>query len=451
MPEANTATTPNRRSRRHTYTAIISALSVVLVVLLYASIQTASLRKQVPLDLQEADLGTNRTQQEPNGFQLHPSEHASRPPKVISQNWTITTGLRRPDGVLKQVYLVNDAFPGPLLEFRSGDRVVINVKNALLGDEEVSIHWHGLSMRGANDQDGVAGVTQDPIEPGDSFTYDFTIGEDVHGSFWYHAHSAVQRADGLFGGLIVHRPVSVGQGETSDDAGDEYLLLLQDWYHRPAEAALDFYMHPGTFGNEPVPDSMLMNGAGVYNCSNAVPARPLDCEQRTLDDMPQLRLDRSRTNLIRIVNAGAYAPMTVALTGAQIRPVAVDGGSTVDAKYARSVGLLYPGERVDVLVDPPTDQAAQDLDLEVAFSTDSFKYTNPALSPTQRFAVQWHGERALQHNTKADDDWHLDLQTLKAQEDVSNVLPAKADVTIVLYAITQKLAHLKNGMFSASD
>lgn len=115
----------------------------------------------------------------------------------------MTSEFRYPDGVRKKVYLVNEQFPGPVIECRSMDRLFIHVTNAVNG-EHISIHWHGLNMKGANIMDGVSGVTQCPIKHGKTFTYEFTIDPGTSGTFWYHAHLDRQKADGLYGGLIVH-------------------------------------------------------------------------------------------------------------------------------------------------------------------------------------------------------------------------------------------------------
>ena len=102
-------------------------------------------------------------------IELHPEDHVYRGPVTQHLDWVITDGYLRPDGVLKQVYLVNGKifvplniscsrvgtlitirrigiFPGPTLEARSGDTLIINVTNALQG-EPISIHWHGLHVQ----------------------------------------------------------------------------------------------------------------------------------------------------------------------------------------------------------------------------------------------------------------------------------------------------------------
>ena len=127
--------------------------------------------------------------------------------------------------------------------------------------------------------DGAIGVTQCGIQPGQSFWYNFTVSESQSGTFWYHAHSTVQRADGLYGSLIVHRPVSdrpvqtspnvrgllikhqelKGKGE-NDDAlvpdsirysyDKEIVLMIGDWYHRSAKDVANWYLWWGSRGYE---------------------------------------------------------------------------------------------------------------------------------------------------------------------------------------------------------
>lgn len=108
--------------------------------------------------------------------------------------------------------------------------------------------------------DGAVGISQCPVPSGGHFVYNLTIPSDQSGTFWYHAHSGVSRADGLYGGLVVHAPTSksIARGIISrrrDNAHHytydrELLLLIGDWYHRPARDVLEWYMDPGNFGNE---------------------------------------------------------------------------------------------------------------------------------------------------------------------------------------------------------
>ncbi len=103
-------------------------------------------------------------------------------------------------------------------------------------------------MRSANDMDGAQGFTQSPIPAGGTFVYDFPVGNQ-DGTFWYHAHSHVQRGDGLYGGFVVHKPASAVPVK-DDTAVDEVLLLVGDWFHRSADTMLAWYTSVRGFGNE---------------------------------------------------------------------------------------------------------------------------------------------------------------------------------------------------------
>jgi FtsP/CotA-like multicopper oxidase with cupredoxin domain len=95
---------------------------------------------------------------------------------------------------------INDQIPGPLVTVHPGDKVRFFVQNQM--DQPFVMHFHGLTV--PNDMDGVPYVTQDPIMPGASFTYEFTI-QDPPGMYAYHSHfnSAEQVGNGLYGPLIV--------------------------------------------------------------------------------------------------------------------------------------------------------------------------------------------------------------------------------------------------------
>ena len=188
-------------------------------------------------------------QEEMLAIQLHPESHLFRLPQTITHRWTITSGFRSPDGVKKRIYMVNGQFPGPTIECRSGDRVVVHVTNELSSGDGVSIHWHGLEMRNANHMDGAVGLTQCPIPVNRTFTYEFDVGQQA-GTFWWHAHSQVQRGDGMYGGLVVHQPARVADEMQRYGYEYEVLLLVGDWYHRSADEVLAWYTSARNFGNE---------------------------------------------------------------------------------------------------------------------------------------------------------------------------------------------------------
>ncbi len=103
-------------------------------------------------------------------------------------------------GVTTTAVTFNGTVPGPTIRATEGDTIEVAVTNAL--DEPTSIHWHGLHV--PNDQDGVAGVTQNPIAPGETFTYRFAAPHA--GTFMYHAHGPKSRDQidrGLYAPFII--------------------------------------------------------------------------------------------------------------------------------------------------------------------------------------------------------------------------------------------------------
>src|SRR5680860_1546624 len=149
------------------------------------------------------------------------------------------------------VWCYNGSVPGPEIRVRQGGRLRISVTNELA--EETTVHWHG--MRVPNAMDGVPHLTQKPIDPGATFTYEFDALDA--GTFWYHPHQRgfEQVGRGLYGPLIVeeHEPVRVDRDVT---------WVLDDWrLTNSAEISDDFgnahdMSHNGRVGN-----TVTINGA----------------------------------------------------------------------------------------------------------------------------------------------------------------------------------------------
>jgi uncharacterized cupredoxin-like copper-binding protein len=104
----------------------------------------------------------------------------------------------------------NGTVPGPTIRVEPGDKVEVDVHNEM--DESTAVHFHGLTT--PNDQDGVPDITQDPIEPGDDFTYRF-VAQDEPAVGMYHSHhnAAEQVPNGLLGAILIGRvalPAEVG-------------------------------------------------------------------------------------------------------------------------------------------------------------------------------------------------------------------------------------------------
>jgi FtsP/CotA-like multicopper oxidase with cupredoxin domain len=110
------------------------------------------------------------------------------------------TKVKLGNGKSAQAWTYDGTTPGPELRVREGDRVVVKLSNQDI-DDGVTIHWHGVVLPCS--QDGVPGVTQDVVKPGESYTYEFIARHP--GTYWYHSHqmSSEQAKRGLIGRLVV--------------------------------------------------------------------------------------------------------------------------------------------------------------------------------------------------------------------------------------------------------
>jgi FtsP/CotA-like multicopper oxidase with cupredoxin domain len=114
----------------------------------------------------------------------------------------------------------NGQVPGPEIRVREGEIIRVVLKNEL--PEETSIHWHGVPV--PNPMDGVPGITQKGVTPGETFTYEFEA--RPAGTYIYHSHAGYQLDQGLYGALVIE------PSRQTRSYDREYTLLLEDWVMR---------------------------------------------------------------------------------------------------------------------------------------------------------------------------------------------------------------------------
>src|SRR5436309_3830261 len=109
--------------------------------------------------------------------------------------WEVTGGQR----VL--AWTINETVPGPTIRVTAGDRIHITFMNHF--PKATAVHWHGLQV--PSSQDGVPGIGQEPIQPGHTFEYNFTVHDQDVGTHWYHSHydDMEQEPNGFFGAFLV--------------------------------------------------------------------------------------------------------------------------------------------------------------------------------------------------------------------------------------------------------
>jgi FtsP/CotA-like multicopper oxidase with cupredoxin domain len=128
----------------------------------------------------------------------------------------------------------NGTSPGPTIQVQQGDRIRVLFENKL--PESTSLHWHGLEV--PIEQDGVPWISQKPVAPGETYTYEFTVHQE--GTFFYHAHSAMQEMIGQIGFFVAHPKTPY-----RPHADHDYGLILQEWAVLPGNtvpntAAMEF-------------------------------------------------------------------------------------------------------------------------------------------------------------------------------------------------------------------
>ncbi|WQF78089.1 Putative multicopper oxidase, second cupredoxin domain-containing protein [Colletotrichum destructivum] len=287
--------------------------------------------------------------------------------------FNITREQHAPDGFEKSMIKVNGQSPGPLIEANTGDTVRVTVHNHM-PEESTTIHWHGIDQRNSVWMDGVSGVTQCAIPPGESFTYEFNL-TDQRGTFWWHAHVSVQVTDGLFGPLIIHDP-----DEKVPPVDDDKILMVGDLFHEYGSTLLTQYLSanppwaPKKPGREPPPDNIIINGMNTFNCSSVMAkgkgkdhapghdmgdhnsGAAMGDHNRSARDHPKCtwgslfntRVKSGSTARLRLINHGTSTPIYVTVDGHALEIVEIDGVEV--APIATTRVYMNPGQRYSVLV-----------------------------------------------------------------------------------------------------
>jgi FtsP/CotA-like multicopper oxidase with cupredoxin domain len=234
-------------------------------------------------------------------------------------------------GRTSSFYAYNGRIPGPTLEVREGDHVIVHFRNNL--PEATTIHWHGLHVPVVSD-----GNPMDPVPPGGTYDYVFDIQPGMAGTYWYHPHPHLQTgkqiARGLYGAIIVRA------AEDPLPPLPEKLLILTD---------------------------ARVNGAGgmVFPTSNAEEG---GWEGNTFfvngQIRPTIALRSGEVQRWRIINASVARFYRIALNGQTMLQVGTDGG-LFEHPVERGEILLPPAQRVEVLVrgsgEPETQTILQSL------------------------------------------------------------------------------------------
>lgn len=257
--------------------------------------------------------------------------------------------------------MVNGTLPAPLIRLREGNTVRIAVTNRL--KEQTSIHWHGLLV--PFHMDGVPGLSFPGIDPGETFVYEFPL---IHpGTYWYHSHSGMQEAVGLFG------PIVIDPADTDPIAADrEHVIVLSDFSTmHPHEQMRRLKLSSGYFNRQRQTVAGLLSGKDQPLRERlewaAMRMDPTDISDVTGATYSFLinghGNDENWTGLfrpgervrLRIINAGAMTNFNFRIPGLAMTVVSSDG-NTVQPIEVDELQIAI-AETYDIIVTPVEDRA----------------------------------------------------------------------------------------------
>ncbi|MFD1774783.1 multicopper oxidase family protein [Paenibacillus rhizophilus] len=307
---------------------------------------------------------------------------------AMESNWELASG------VTQAVWTYNGTVPGQEIRVTQGDFVRVTLKNEL--QVPVTIHWHGYPVTAGSD--GVPGITQDAVKPGETYTYGFTA--DVAGTYWYHSHqeSSEQVDKGLYGALIV-------EPEQSEQPDKDYTLILDEWMKEGGDAH-------GAHGSGSMSDEEMM--ASMYNIYTV--------NGKSGSLIKSLEANLGDTVRLRFINAG-YRSHGIHIPG-EFRVVSTDGQEIAEPAVVKDeIVNIAPGERYDIelKINSPKDYAIE--------AHDDNKYNDQLVIP-----VKVSGSKGEEMEVQHDQLTAFDLYNYgkPAESELSKVQKFALEYTAVL-------------------
>lgn len=283
-------------------------------------------------------------------------KNISKVPRTVEVNVTAAPARSALQaGATTDVFAYNGMIPGPTLEVREGDRVIIHFQNQL--NERTTVHWHGLHIPVEAD-----GSPFYPIAPGQKHDYTFTVARGTAGTYWYHPHpdmrTGYQVAKGLYGAIIVR-----ADDDPLPRSLSEKLIILAD-NRFTADGSVDI--------------AASQSLQGIIDEENGREGSLLFVNGRV---MPTIRIKPGEVQRWRIINASAARIYRLALQGHSFLHVGSDGG-LFEHPVEEDEILLANSERVELLVrgtgEPGSSSFLQTLPYDrYAFQTRPRDWNQP--------------------------------------------------------------------------
>ncbi|KAJ8900640.1 hypothetical protein K2173_025417 [Erythroxylum novogranatense] len=227
-----------------------------------------------------------------------------------------------------QIVVVNDMYPGPVVYAQEGDRIIVQVTNE--SPYNATIHWHGVRQILSCWFDGPSYITQCPIQPGQKFTYEFTMVKQ-RGTFFWHAHFSWLRAT-VHGALIVYPKTGVPY--PFQFPYEEHIIILGEYWNQDIVQLERQVLASG--GGPPPADAFTINGhpGPNYNCS--------------ANDFYKIDVVPGKTYLLRLIHAAINMENFFTIANHKLTIVEADAEYTQPLVTDRV--MLGPGQTINVLV-----------------------------------------------------------------------------------------------------
>ena len=267
------------------------------------------------------------------------NDYTIQPPQTVATEISLEASVNEVEiasGRKVSAWTYGGQLPGQEIRVKQGERVRINFKNNLPTDS--SVHWHGIRQRGTNKMDGVPGVTQEAIQAGGSFVYDFLA--EYPGTYFFHPHSGLQIERGLYAPLIV-------EAKTEKLSYDrEYTLVLDDWLDGSPDDVFDKLI--GKKGASSMPGmnylQMQMNmeaGADVNYSTFLI-------NGRTPESPAEFAVKNGEKVRLRVINAAGSTIFRFAVGGHKLTVTHADAFAVKPIEVDNVE--IAPGERYDVVI-----------------------------------------------------------------------------------------------------
>ncbi|MDE5416341.1 multicopper oxidase family protein [Alkalihalobacterium chitinilyticum] len=256
------------------------------------------------------------------------------------------------DELMFDAWTYNGSLPGQEIRVTEGDEVVLNVKNSL--SVPTAIHLHGFPV--PNEMDGVPGVTQNAIMPGEEFVYEYTA--DVPGTYWYHSHQngAVQVDMGLYGVFIV-------EPKNQPEYDVDELIVIDEWSSMMEEMGMDHSdmdhgnMHHGGHGGHGGHD--MHGGMDHQGMSHAEMMNmmydTMVINGKATPAIAPIEVGEGDTTKLRFLNAGLFTQV-VSIPGHSFKVTHYDGQEVNEPEWISETAFrIAPAERyeVEIKMDQP--------------------------------------------------------------------------------------------------